>query len=159
MVIDITTKSFEEAVADLEVATREAIHEYQMGCLMDKYTFLQENGVVMEEAEEVEASKGRLKTMIDKFIAAVKKVWDTVVKKIKDWYNAVAGKISDVKEKAAAKKKADDAEKKAGNIFNRFKEKIASIKDEHEGKKLVDTTSDEFAEFVKAFNESHKVMA
>lgn len=123
MVVDVSknsNSSLEKILYEFRYSVSESIHECEMSILQYKYTFLQENGIILEESNDQSVFskiKNAIKTFINKAIQYVKELF----RKFKEWLKKVKNKFKN-KNKAedAAKEVESEAKDKCDNIINLF---------------------------------------
>ena len=120
--------SLDEAFANLDEVLAEAVHEYEYGLLSEQYTYLQENGVIMEEAVAAEAKKNWFLRAIEKIAEAFENLWNAAVAKIEKWKNDINARIENAKAKREASKAADEKKGLLNKIRNDMRAKINLIK-------------------------------
>ena len=143
MVVDVSTVTMSIGEAAIETMRRidAIVYEAQMGIMMEEYTYLQENGVLMEAEEKigiVQRVKDAISKMVDtllNLLITAKQNIDKKVKEIKQNHEAKVAARKIVKELDdiyyEVKKDAEESKKKAdkttdtsvlSNILNKFKE-------------------------------------
>ena len=142
MVVDVSTVTMSIGEAAIETMRQidAIVYEAQMGIMMEEYTYLQENGVLMEAEEKVgivQRVKDAISRMVDtllNLLITAKQNIDKKVKKIKQNHEAKVAARKIVKELDdiydEVKKDAEESKKKAdkttdtsvlSNILNKFK--------------------------------------
>ena len=131
--------SLEEATLNLDNVLAEAVHEFEYGLLSEQYTYLQENGVVMEEAAAAEAKKNWFARAIDKIVEAFEKLWNAAVEKIDSWKKKIEAKIENAKAKREANAAADGKKSLLKKIRDDFRAKANLLKktDPDDGKEKI----------------------
>ena len=94
MVVDVTynTMTFQESVVDCIRRVDAIIHEAEMGVMIDKYMYLQENGVVLEGDQAKTSIRNRIRSMINGAIRTLVNFIESVKKKLIAKFNAIKAK-------------------------------------------------------------------
>lgn len=100
MVVDVTynTMTFQESVVDCIRRVDAIIHETEMGVMIDKYLYLQENGVILEGDQAKTSALNRVRSMVNGAIITLVNLIESAKKKIIAKFNAIKAK-SDQKKK------------------------------------------------------------
>ena len=116
MIVDVTynNMAFQESVVDCIRRVDAIIHEAEMGVMIDKYLYLQENGVILEGDQAKTSVLSRIRSMVDGVVRAFINFIESIKKKIIAKFNAMKAKSD--QRKAA---KIDKAAKKTAKIFDR----------------------------------------
>lgn len=117
MIVDITRKepmTIGEAAIDTMRSIDDIVYETKMGIMMEEYSYLAENGVVMEaDAPEKKSIIKRIREAIGKMAQAVHDFFDNLLKKAKE-------KIEHIKEEHQKKKAMRIVTKAFAEILNSF---------------------------------------
>lgn len=127
MIVDITRKepmTIGEAAIDTMRSIDAIVYETKMGIMMEEYSYLAENGVVMEaDAPEKKSIIKRIREAIGKMAQAVHDFFDNLLKKAKE-------KIEHIKEEHRKKKAMRIVTKALTEILNSFDaDKVAADHD------------------------------
>lgn len=108
MVIDINlnNNSFEESFYNINLSIQEAFHDFEMSIILSKYAFLQENGIILEDADEAKKS-----SFIQKCKQFINNLVETIKRKIKELKKKASDTIKAIKEKKAKNKSDKELQK------------------------------------------------
>ena len=152
MIVDVTynNMTFQESVVDCIRRVDAIIHEAEMGVMIDKYMYLQENGVVLEGDQAKTSIRNRIRSMVDGVVRAFINFIGSVKKKIIAKFNAIKAKSD--QRKAA---KIDKAAKKTAKTFDRVSDKFSN--DMEEFYDVVDPDDNDFNKVTDRIKERHNV--
>ena len=124
MVVDINlnNKSFDESFYIINNSVQEAFHNFEMNILLSKYNFLQENGVILEEAEE-----SKKQNFIQKCKQFITNFVETLKRKVKELKQKAADKVKEIKEKIKQKKFDKELQEvfdKADSDLNKYETEV-----------------------------------
>lgn len=128
MVVDVTynTMTFQESVVDCIRRVDAIIHEAEMGVMIDKYMYLQENGVVLEGDQAKTSIRNRIRSMINGAIRTLVNFIESVKKKLIAKFNAIKAK-SDQKKAAKIDKVAKKTAKTFDRVSNEFSDEMNGL--------------------------------
>lgn len=127
MVVDVTYNSmtFQESMVDCIRKVDTIIHEAEMGVMIDKYLYLQENGVILEGDQAKTSIKNRVRSMVNSVVRTIVNIVESAKKKLIAKFNAIKAK-SDQKKAA----KIDKVAKKTANTFDKVSNKFSDDMEE-----------------------------
>ena len=130
MVIDVSavTMSIGEAAIETMRQIDAIVYEAQMDIMMEEYTYLQENGVLMEAEEKV--------GIVQRVKDAISKMVDTLLNLLITAKQNIDKKVKEIKQNHEAKVAARKIAKELDDIYDEVK------KDAEESKKKADKTTD-----------------
>lgn len=157
MIVDVTynNMTFQESVVDCIRRVDAIIHEAEMGVMIDKYMYLQENGVVLEGDQAKTSVLSRIRSMVDGVVRAFISFIESVKKKIIAKFNAIKAK-SDQKKAAKIDKVAKKTAKTFDRVSNEFSDEmnglynVINLDDE-------DDFMDDFSKVTDRIKERHNV--
>ena len=162
MIVDVTynNMTFQESVVDCIRRVDAIIHEAEMGVMIDKYMYLQENGVVLEGDQAKTSVLSRIRSMVDGVVRAFINFIESVKKKIIAKFNAIKAKSD--QRKAA---KIDKAAKKTAKILNRVSNEfsdemnglynVINLDDEDDFNKVTDRIKERHNVFTNVVNQAY----
>ena len=150
MIVDVTynNMTFQESVVDCIRRVDAIIHEAEMGVMIDKYMYLQENGVVLEGDQAKTSIRNRIRSMVYGVVRAFINFIESVKKKLIGRFNAIKAKHD---QKKAAK--IDKVAKKTAKTFDRVSDKFSN--DMEEFYDVVDPDDNDFNEVAKNIEKRH----
>lgn len=130
MVVDVSvvTMSIGEAAIETMRQIDAIVYEAQMGIMIEEYTYLQENGVLMEAEEKV--------GIVQRVKDAISKMVDTLLNLLIAAKQNINKKVKDIKQNHEAKVVALKIVKELDDVYDEVK------KDAEESKKKADMTTD-----------------
>ena len=162
MIVDVTynNMTFQESVVDCIRRVDAIIHEAEMGVMIDKYLYLQENGVILEGDQAKTSVLSRIRSMVDGVVRAFINFIESVKKKIIAKFNAIKAKSD--QRKAA---KIDKAAKKTAKIFDRVSNEfsdemnglynVINLDDEDDFNKVTDRIKERHNVFTNVVNQAY----
>ena len=166
MIVDVTynNMTFQESVVDCIRRVDAIIHEAEMGVMIDKYMYLQENGVVLEGDQAKTSIRNRIRSMVDGVVRAFINFIESVKKKLIGRFNAIKAKHD---QKKAAK--IDKVAKKTAKTFDRVSDKFSNdmeefydainLDDEDDFNKVTDRIKERHNVFTNVVNQTyHNIM-
>ena len=128
MVVDVTynTMAFQESVVDCIRRVDAIIHEAEMGLMIDKYLYLQENGVILEGDQAKTSALNRVRSMVNGAIITLVSLIESAKKKIIAKFNAIKAK-SDQKKAAKIDKVAKKTAKTLDRVSNGFSDEMNGL--------------------------------
>ena len=123
MVVDVSTVTMSSGEAAIETMRQidAIVYEAQMGIMMEEYTYLQENGVLMEAEEKV--------GIVQRVKDAISKMVDTLLNLLITAKQNIDKKVKEIKQNHEAKVAARKIVKELDDIYDEVK------KDAEESKK------------------------
>lgn len=130
MVVDVSsvTMSIGEAAIETMRKIDAIVYEAQMGIMMEEYTYLQENGVLMEAEEKV--------GIVQRVKDAISKMVDTLLNLLITAKQNINKKVKEIKQNNESEMIARKIVKEIDYIYDEVK------KDAEESKKKADKTTD-----------------
>lgn len=130
MVVDVSTVTMSIGEAAIETMRQidAIVYEAQIGIMMEEYTYLQENGVLMEAEEKV--------GIVQRVKDAISKMVDTLLNLLITAKHNIDKKVKEIKQNHEAKVAARKIVKELDDIYDEVK------KDAEESKKKADKTTD-----------------
>lgn len=162
MIVDVTynNMTFQESVVDCIRRVDAIIHEAEMGVMIDKYLYLQENGVILEGDQAKTSVLSRIRSMVDGVVRAFINFIESIKKKIIAKFNAIKAKSD--QRKAA---KIDKAAKKTTKIFDRVSNEfsdemnglynVINLDDEDDFNKVTDRIKERHNVFTNVVNQAY----
>ena len=162
MIVDVTynNMAFQESVVDCIRRVDAIIHEAEMGVMIDKYMYLQENGVILEGDQAKTSVLSRIRSMVDGVVRAFINFIESIKKKIIAKFNAIKAKSD--QRKAA---KIDKAAKKTAKIFDRVSNEfsdemnglynVINLDDEDDFNKVTDRIKERHNVFTNVVNQAY----
>lgn len=130
MVVDVSTVTMSIGEAAIETMRKidAIVYEAQMGIMMEEYTYLQENGVLMEAEDKI--------SIVQRVKDAISKMVDTLLNLLITAKQNIDKKVKEIKQNHEAKMAARKVVKELNDIYDEVK------KDAEESKKKADKTTD-----------------
>lgn len=130
MVVDVSTVTMSIGEAAIETMRQidAIVYEAQMGIMMEEYTYLQENGILMEAEEKV--------GIVQRVKDAISKMVDTIMNLLITAKRNIDRKVHEIKQNHEAKVAARKLAKELEDIYDDVK------KEAEKSKKEADKTTD-----------------
>ena len=162
MIVDVTynNMTFQESVVDCIRRVDAIIHEAEMGVMIDKYLYLQENGVILEGDQAKTSVLSRIRSMVDGVVRAFINFIGSVKKKIIAKFNAIKAK-SDQKKAAKIDKAAKKTAKTFDRVSNEFSDEmnglynVINLDDEDDFNKVTDRIKERHNVFTNVVNQAY----
>lgn len=162
MIVDVTynNTTFQESVVDCIRRVDAIIHEAEMGVMIDKYMYLQENGVVLEGDQAKTSIRNRIRSMVDGVIRTLVNFIESVKKKLIAKFNAIKAK-SDQKKAAKIDKVAKKTAKTFDRVSNEFSDEmnglynVINLDDEDDFNKVTDRIKERHNVFTNVVNQAY----
>lgn len=162
MIVDVTynNMTFQESVVDCIRRVDAIIHEAEMGVMIDKYMYLQENGVVLEGDQAKTSIRNRIRSMVDGVIRTLVNFIGSVKKKLIAKFNAIKAK-SDQKKAAKIDKAAKKTAKTFDRVSNEFSDEmnglynVINLDDEDDFNKVTDRIKERHNVFTNVVNQAY----
>lgn len=130
MVVDVSTVTMSIGEAAIETMRKidAIVYEARMGIIMEEYTYLQENGALMEAEDKI--------SIVQRVKDAISKMVDTLLNLLITAKQNIDKKVKEIKQNHEAKVAARKIVKELNDIYDEVK------KDAEESKKKADKTTD-----------------